>query len=62
MSDHKDVRLILEALPSGSTPIASRGYGSNWCLEALANKDVTSYVPPMKSRKVPISYDKTLYR
>jgi Transposase DDE domain. len=62
MSDHKGARLILEALPSGSTLIADRGYDSNWFREALADKNITSCIPPTKSRKAPIAYDKTLYR
>lgn len=49
MSDHKGARLILEALPSGSTLIADRGYDSNWFREALADKNITSCIPPTKS-------------
>ena len=62
VSDHKGARLIVEALPSGSTLIADRGYDSNWLREALADKDITSCIPPTKSRKVPIAYNKALYR
>ncbi|WP_201860069.1 IS5 family transposase [Microvirga soli] len=62
MSDHKGARLVLGALPSGAALIADRGYDSNWFREALADKDITSCIPPTKSRKVPIAYDKTLYR
>ncbi len=62
MSDHKGARLVLEALPAGSTLIADRGYDSNWLREALAEKDITPCIPPTRSRKVPIAYDKTLYR
>jgi len=62
MSDHKGARLLLEELPAGSTLIADRGYDSNWFREALAGKSITPCIPPTKSRKVPIAYDKTLYR
>ncbi len=62
MSDHKGARLILEALPPGATLIADRGYDSNWSREALAEKDITPCIPPAKSLKVPIAYDKALYR
>jgi transposase len=62
MSDHKGARLILEALPSGATLIADRGYDSNWFREALVEKSITPCIPPTRSRKVPIAYDKTLYR
>jgi transposase len=62
MSDHKGARLILGALPAGSTLIADRGYDSNWFRAALVEKDITPCIPPTKSRKVPIAYDKMLYR
>nr|WP_245444723.1 transposase [Microvirga sp. KLBC 81] len=62
MSDHKGARLILEALPTGATLIADQGYDSNWFREALADKGITSCIPPTKSRKAPIAYDKALYR
>jgi transposase len=62
MSDHKGARLVLEALPSGATLIADRGYDSNWFREALADKRITACIPPTRSRKVPIAYDKALYR
>jgi transposase len=62
MSDHKGARLILEALPTGATLIADRGYYSNRFREALADKGITSCIPPTKSRKAPIAYDKALDR
>ncbi|MBM6582458.1 IS5 family transposase [Microvirga sp. BT689] len=62
MSDHKGARLILGALPTDSTLIVDRGYDSNWLQEALAEKDITPCIPPTNSSKVPIAYDKALYR
>jgi transposase len=62
MSDHEGARLILEALPSGATLIADRGYDSNWLREALADKRITACIPPTRNRKVPIAHDKALYR
>ena len=62
MSDHKGARLVLEALPSGTTLIADRGYDSNGFRAALVEKDITPCIPPTRSRKVPLAYDKTLYR
>ena len=62
MSDHRGARLVLSVLPSGSTLIADRGYDSNWLREALADKDITPCIPPTRNRKVPIAYDKMLYR
>lgn len=62
MSDHRGARLILDALPSASSLIADRGYDSNWFRAALADKGIEPCIPPTKSRKVPIAYDKALYR
>jgi transposase len=62
MSDHRGARLVLSVLPSGSTLIADRGYDSNWLREALADKDITPCIPPTRTWKVPIAYDKMLYR
>ncbi len=62
MSDHRGARLMLRVLPSGSTLIADRGYDSNGFREALADKDIEPCIPPTRSRKVPLAYDKALYR
>ncbi|YCI06467.1 IS5 family transposase (plasmid) [Ensifer sp. D2-11] len=62
MSDHEGARLILKALPSATCLIADRGHDSNWFREALADKDIEPCIPPTKNRKVPIAYDKALYR
>jgi transposase len=62
MSGHKGARLVLEALPTGSTLIADRGYDSNCLREALAEKGITRSIPPTRNRKAPIAYDKALYR
>ena len=62
MSDHKGARLMLDALPAASTLIADRGYDSNWFRQALEAKGVAPCIPPTKSRKTPLDYDKSLYR
>ncbi len=62
MSDHRGARLVLSVLPSGSSLIADRGYDSNWFRKALAEKDIEPCIPPTRNRKVPIAYDKALYR
>jgi transposase len=62
MSDHKGARLVLEASAFRLNLIADRGYDSNWLREALADKDITPCIPPTRNRKVPIAYDKMLYR
>ncbi len=62
MSDHKGARLMLKALPPASMLIADRGYDSNWFRAALKARGVEPCIPPTRSRKLPIAYDKTLYR
>jgi transposase len=62
MSDHKGARLILDALPPAQSLIADRGYDSNWFRQALIDRGTTPCIPPTKRRKVPIPYDKMLYR
>ena len=62
MSDHKGARFILEALPKAASLIADRGYDSNWFRTALIRKGIKPCIPPTRSRKAPIAYDKALYR
>ncbi len=62
MSDHKGARLMLDALPPAATMIADRGYDSNWFRKALEKRGTTPCIPPTRSRKAPIDYDKALYR
>ena len=62
MSDHKGARLILDALPPASALIADRGYDSNWFRDALAKRGCAPCIPSTKSRKIPLPYDKTLYK
>ncbi|MDR6284019.1 transposase [Methylopila jiangsuensis] len=62
MSDHKGARFMLEALPPASALIADRGYDSNWFRQALADRGVEPCIPPTRSRKQPLDYDKALHR
>jgi transposase len=62
MSDHKGARLMLEALPEAKAMTADRGYDSDRFRMALAARGTTPCIPPTKSRKTPLDYDKTLYR
>ena len=62
MSDHKGARLMIEALPPAKDLIGDRGYDSDWFRAALSSKGIAPCIPPTKSRKTPIGYDKTLYR
>ncbi len=60
MSNHWGARLVLDALPPPSAPIADRGYDSNGFREAPLRKGITPCVP--SSRKAPLAHDKVLYR
>ena len=62
MSDHKGARFILDALPNAASLIADRGYDSNWFRTALIGRGIKPCIPPTRSRKAPIPYDKALYR
>jgi transposase len=62
MSDHKGARLMLSVLPEAKTLIADRGYDSNWFRDALKKRGTEPCIPPTKSRKAPLDYDKTTYR
>jgi transposase len=62
MSDHKGARLILDALPPASALIADRGYDSNWFRATLGERGCEPCIPSTKSRKIPLPYDKTLYK
>jgi transposase len=61
-SDHKGARLMLGVLPKAKTLIADRGYESNWFRNALKELGTEPCIPPTKSRKTPLDYDKTTYR
>jgi transposase len=62
VSDHKGARLMLKALPATKAMIADRGYDSDWFRQALAARGTAPCIPPTKSRKKPLDYDKALYR
>lgn len=62
MSDHKGARLMLPVLPCTANLLGDKGYDSNWFRKALADRGIEPCIPPTKSRKQPIDYDKALYR
>ena len=62
MSDHKGARLVLDVLPPARTLIGDRGYDSTAFREALLAKGIEPCIPSSRSRKVPYSYDKQLYK
>lgn len=58
MSDHKGARLMVDALPTAFSLLGDKGYDSNWFRKALADKGIEPCIPPTKSLKQPIDYDK----
>ena len=62
MNDHKRARLMLKALPKAKTLIADTGYDSDWFRAALKERGTEPCIPPTKSRKTPLDYDRTTYR
>ena len=43
-------------------PIADRGYDGNRFRKALADRGIEACIPGRKNRKVPVEYDKALYK
>jgi putative transposase len=62
MSDHRGAALMLPSLPQAKELLGDKGYDSNRFRQALASRGITPCIPSSRSRKVPILYDKTLYR
>jgi transposase len=61
-SDHRGAALMLPKLPPAKELIADRGYDSARFRAELAQRGITAYISPTRSRKVPIPYDAMLYR
>ena len=62
LSDHTGARLLLPALPPARQLLGDRGYDSRAFRQALTDRSIEPCIPSTRSRKVPIPYDKTLYR
>jgi transposase len=62
MSDHRGAAMMLPALPPARELLADRGYDSNRFRAALASRGIEPCIPSTKSRKLPLPYDKLLYR
>jgi transposase len=59
----KPRQIVMEvSYAAASALIADRGYDSNWFSEALAKRGCESCIPSTKSRKIPLPYDKALYK
>ena len=53
---------MIDALPPAARLIADRGYDSDSYRRALRDRGIEPCIPSRSNRKVPISYDQTLYR
>ena len=62
MSDHRGAALMLPSLPRAKEMLGDKGYDSNRFRDALTERGIAPCIPSSKSRKVPIPYDKALYR
>jgi len=62
MSDHKGAALMLPSLPRARELLGDKGYDSNRLRQLLIGRGIEPCIPSSRSRKVPIPYNKTLYR
>jgi transposase len=62
MSDHKGAALMLPSLPRAQELLGDKGYDRNRFRQALIERGITPCIPSSRSRKLPILYDKALYR
>ena len=62
MSDYKGAALMIEALPKAKTMLGDRGYDADWFRKALTARGTTPCIPSKANRRVPVPYDRILYR
>jgi len=62
MSDYKGAALMIDAFPKAKSLLGDRGYDADWFRQALADRGITPCIPSKANRKVPIDYDRGLYR
>lgn len=62
VSDHVGAKIVYPALPKAKTLIADKGYDSDEWRAALKTMRITPCIPPISSRKVPIAFDKAVYK
>jgi transposase len=62
VSDHKGARRLLSSLPKAKVLLGDKGYDSNWFRAALIKRGISPCIPPLRHRKIPITYDKILYK
>jgi transposase len=62
VSDFTGAFDLLDRLPDARELLADRGYDADWFRAALRQRGITPCIPGKKNRRVPVSYDKTLYK
>ncbi len=62
MSDYKGAALMLDALPRAKAILGDRGYDADWFRTALTARGIVPCIPSKTNRKIPIAYDRVLYR
>ena len=62
MSDHTGAKLLYPALPKANALIADKGYDSDEFRSALRAKRIAACIPPKRNRRLPIPFNKVLYR
>jgi transposase len=53
---------MLPALPKAKELLGDTGYDADWFRDALSERGVSACIPSKSNRRVPIDYDRTLYR
>ena len=62
MNDHRGAALLLPLLPAADQLLGDRGYDSDRFRNKLRERGIAPCIPPTRNRKVPLAYDKALYR
>ena len=61
-SDYRGAATVLPVLPDAEVLIAAKGYDSDRCRTALAQRAITPCIPGRANRKQPVAYDAELYK
>jgi len=62
LSDYKGAALLVDVLPKAKVLLADKGYDADWFRQALTERGITPCIPPRTNRKIPLAFDKLLYR
>ena len=62
MSDFGGAALMLDAPPKAKLLLGDKGYDADWFRQALIERGITPCILPKSNRKLPLAFDKTLYR